>query len=308
MLFNTDGKNAMLDRLGYTGADIEQKERAMWVDQGFTYPHNWDAMFAYLGSLGYTGTLQDRMNQWIAAGGYSSLEEFYASHTFVVTDPYWANVVTLLRFEGADASTTFTDDTGRHTFGANGSNAQIDTADKKWGASSLLLDGTTDEVRCVTSTDYDFGSAPWTIEMWIKPDATSTGLDVVGTNRNSFGPDPGFIIFISWTTSKVSLQTYGPTAGTAIGTASSTGTIAKDVWTYLAFGRNGNDFNCSINGSVETLYSSASAIANSTFPFIIGIDPSTAGREFKGWIDSYRVTKGVYRDISVVPTKEFPTS
>jgi hypothetical protein len=61
------------------------------------------------------------------------------------TDPNYANVKSLLHFEGADASTTFTD--AFRTWTAVG-NAQIDTAQFKFGASSGLFDGTGD---CITS-------------------------------------------------------------------------------------------------------------------------------------------------------------
>ncbi len=56
-------------------------------------------------------------------------------------DPFSSSVVLLSGFEGTDGSTTFLDESpaGR-ALTANG-NAQIDTAQFKFGASSLLLDG-----------------------------------------------------------------------------------------------------------------------------------------------------------------------
>ena len=53
------------------------------------------------------------------------------------TDPNFSSVTSLLHFDGVDASTTFTDVKGK-TWTASGS-AQLDTAQAKWGPSSLLL-------------------------------------------------------------------------------------------------------------------------------------------------------------------------
>ena len=72
-----------------------------------------------------------------------------------------------------DASTTFTDDgvTG-HTITANG-NAQIDTADKKFGAASGLFDGTGDYLTAPDHTDFDFSGGVFTIDFQIYPTALS---------------------------------------------------------------------------------------------------------------------------------------
>jgi hypothetical protein len=55
-------------------------------------------------------------------------------------DPYWASVVLYAPFQAADGVTAMYDLTGRHVLTANG-DAQIDTSQKPFGASSLLLDG-----------------------------------------------------------------------------------------------------------------------------------------------------------------------
>jgi hypothetical protein len=81
------------------------------------------------------------------------------------TDPYWDNVVLLLLMEGADGSTTVTDEKG-HTVTAFGS-AQLSTARAKFGSSSLLLDGVGDYLTATMgATDEDLGNA-WTMEAWV---------------------------------------------------------------------------------------------------------------------------------------------
>jgi hypothetical protein len=70
----------------------------------------------------------------------------------------------LLNFEGSDASTTITDDYG-NTWAAGG-NAQLDTAQFKFGTSSLLLDGTGDYIGN-TSVNL-LGSDSWQVEGWVR--------------------------------------------------------------------------------------------------------------------------------------------
>lgn len=70
----------------------------------------------------------------------------------------------LLRFVGADASTTILDDYGS-TWTANG-NAQVDTAVQIDGLNTLLLDGTTDYIE--SSSFTSFGDSSWTVEFKIR--------------------------------------------------------------------------------------------------------------------------------------------
>jgi hypothetical protein len=78
-------------------------------------------------------------------------------YVFSVAD---LSVVLLCHFDGSDASTTFTDEKG-HALTAFG-NAQLDTAQFKWGSASGLFDGSGDRVGAATSNDCSFGSGETT--------------------------------------------------------------------------------------------------------------------------------------------------
>ena len=60
--------------------------------------------------------------------------------------------VALLHMDGADTSTTFTDESGK-TWTANG-NAQIDTAQSVFGGASGLFDGTGDYLSASDHADW----------------------------------------------------------------------------------------------------------------------------------------------------------
>ena len=100
-------------------------------------------------------------------------------------DPYFANVVALLHFDGADGSTTFTDVKG-HTFTAAG-NAQIDTAQSLFGGASLLLDGSGDYIWAADSADWDFGTADFAVELWGRFNAlpSSNAMTLIGSYGGS---------------------------------------------------------------------------------------------------------------------------
>ncbi len=78
------------------------------------------------------------------------------------------NVDLLLHFTGADASTTFTDSSpSPKTFTAVG-NAQIDTAQKKFGSASAQFDGSGDCIHTPDTAHLELGSGDWTLDFWVK--------------------------------------------------------------------------------------------------------------------------------------------
>lgn len=70
----------------------------------------------------------------------------------------------LCKFDGTNGSTVFTDVAG-HTMTAAG-NAQISTAQSKFGGASALFDGTTDWVDVASSSDFAFGRGDFCVEGW----------------------------------------------------------------------------------------------------------------------------------------------
>src|SRR5690606_34123168 len=79
------------------------------------------------------------------------------------TDPYWSSVSSLLHFNGSNGSTTFTDEKGVG-WTASG-DAEISTAQSKFGGSSLSLDGTGDWLDA-SNAGFTFGTGDFTIEAW----------------------------------------------------------------------------------------------------------------------------------------------
>ena len=75
--------------------------------------------------------------------------------------------VLLLHCDGADQATSFPDSSpSNHTVTAE-NDAQVDTAQSKFGGASCLLDGTDDYLSIPDSADWDI-STNFTIDLWVK--------------------------------------------------------------------------------------------------------------------------------------------
>jgi concanavalin A-like lectin/glucanase superfamily protein/IPT/TIG domain-containing protein len=210
----------------------------------------------------------------------------------IVADASYASVVLLLHGEGTDTSTTITDEKS-HTMTANG-NAQIDTAQKKFGSASILLDGTGDYASAADSADWFFSNNDFTLECWVRFNNTSGQQTFIsqydaGANQRSFsfGKTAGGLleILISYTGSSnniIKQETWSPSTG---------------VWYHVAVSRNTNDLRLFLDGTQlgATVNISTNATHNSTEALRVGARGSTAADFLNGWLDDVRITKGVGR-------------
>ena len=204
----------------------------------------------------------------------------------------------LLHFDGSDGATTTTDDGPDERTVTLAGNAQLDTAQKKFGTASLLLDGNGDLASAADDGDFDFGSGDFTIEgffrisslgnntffsHWENGDATGQSFYLVhfnGSNTLRFA--------YRLTTGLVEANyTWEPSAGT---------------FYHIAIARNGADLKVYIDGTavIEESISTTSFVASED-PFRIGAfnDATTASPTlewlFAGHVDEVRVTKGEAR-------------
>ena len=210
----------------------------------------------------------------------------------------------LLHFNGDDASTTFTDESGK-TWTASG-NAQLDTAQKEFGSASLLLDGTDDYITSADSDDFYFGAGNFTIDMWIRV-TTVTGLQCVfsqSTDANNF---------IMFYVDGANMTFYCMASSAAVAYYGFTTAFSVNTWYHVALVRNGTDVKVYKNGTAVTRTStvaiSTSSIPNFTRDAYIGIRDrgGTLDRPFAGWIDEYRISKGIARWTAnfTAPTSEY---
>ena len=252
-------------------------------------------------------------NKW----DVSVIEEWNSGS--IIGDDYYNSCSLLMHFNGANGSTTFTDNSpSPKTVTANG-NAQISTAQSKFGGASLLLDGTGDYLTTTDNDALDLGSNNFTIEGWFY----QTGNLSTGTG--------GTGLVTKWTdvSNQRSWQfSIKNAAGTAVFYYSTSGadyplvtfnsvTLTSNTWTQFALVRTGNTLNLYKNGTLAGTSAFSSTIYNSTSPLAIGAwfggvagVPDTEGGNslFQGYIDELRITKGVarYTGSFVTQSSEFP--
>lgn len=232
------------------------------------------------------------------------------------TDPFIANVVLLLGFEGADGATSTTDESpSAHTITFNG-DAQIDTAEKKFGASSCLFDGTGDYLSASTSSDWNLSTAnsdPLTIEFWVKPGGSPTGtLGVMGKAADIF--HLGWWVEISDLKPRLQFSFDGGPGGSIVNVAGGSTALSQSVFSHVAIGKNSSGkIRIRINGVVNVSATPANSVFfNASAPLEIGRSNGTINTLMIGSLDEVRITKGVDRydtDADITPpTAAFPRS
>ncbi|MFH0831657.1 MAG: LamG domain-containing protein [archaeon] len=218
----------------------------------------------------------------------------------------------LSHFDGADGATAYSDPVaGAYTFAGT---AQLDTAQSKFGGTSLLLDGNSDYVTLPDSDDWNFGTGSWTVDFWLR--------------WNTVGYQGFFTQYVSGT-SDTSLFYTGNTLymgaytdGSWVILVTTAFTPSANTWYHLAFERkalnnNNQDIAIFIDGVIKTgadLSMDGGGAWNGAFPdraavLTIGYDERFSGY-FNGYIDEFRVSKGIARWTSSfsVPTSAYGPS
>jgi len=224
-------------------------------------------------------------------------------------DASFSSTVLLLGFEGADASTTVTDQSSKLRGNATPlGNAQIDTAQFKFGSSSALFDGASDGFTFANHSDFDFGSGTFTVECWIMPATIAAGTRMIVGKWGNVAPNLGWTLFqngsgLGWNVS---------TTGTNVLSDITGGTLTASTWAAICLDYDGSKYRLYKDGSMVGSFTTARTIFSPSKPLAIGENSDNLGLYFNGWIDELRITKGVARYASdsgyTVPTAAFPRS
>lgn len=210
-------------------------------------------------------------------------------------DPYWANVVALLHFNGANGSTTFTDE--KAGVWTRGGSAIISTENSRFGGSSLKLDGAS-YLTQAASAKFGFGTGDFTVECFM----ASTAIERVIFDVRDAGTQSG--VFISNHPAKGNgIAYYQPSSGNLGGT---TPTNTGD-WFHYAWCGEAGTLRMFVNGNRV----SQTAVAlnfGASRPGWIGSQFGGAAARYSGFIDEFRVTKGVarYKENFIPPSEPFP--
>jgi hypothetical protein len=212
--------------------------------------------------------------------------------TIPVVDPNFSSVSLLLHMDGSNGSTTFTDSSSNAlTVTANG-NAQISTAQSKFGGASGLFDGNGDYLL-VPADGTAIGTGDFTIEGWIRTVAADGYRCIASLVPSS--DDNSLYVYsntIIWYEGGIRCQSA---------------TFTNNTWYHIAATRSSGTVRVFLDGAVSgTTFSSTANIGNNTTR--IGTRGAANLEWFNGYIDDLRITKGVARYTAnfTPPTAAFP--
>lgn len=198
-----------------------------------------------------------------------------------------ANTVLLLHCDGSDTSTTFTDDSvgGNHGNATANGDAQVDTAQQKFGTGSLLCDGTGDFLSYAYDTDWNFGTGDFTLDFWLRLSTTGTDSGLL-SHLGGAGSDGWSLRYLSGTGLR-----FLTDSGGATDRAWSPSTA---TWYHVALIRTGTTMRMFIDGSqIGADISNSEDLTNTTQTLYIGADH--VGTRLNGWMDEIRISKGIAR-------------
>jgi hypothetical protein len=193
-----------------------------------------------------------------------------------VADPYYNYTSLLLHMDGTNTSTSFTD-SGPNALAVTAvGNAQISTAQSKYGGASGYFDGTGDYLSLASNSQFAVGTSDFTIEFWIYITARKSYGYIIWTKGG------GDALYISFDLAGNFLRLTN--AGTVFAVTS---TLNLNQWYHVAVVRSSGSSKIYVDGIGGTAVACAASFVQSG-PLIGG--DSTANY-FQGYIDDLRITK-----------------
>ena len=215
------------------------------------------------------------------------------------SDPYYANVVLLMHMDQANGSLSPVDQKGHVMTSA--ATIPITTAQFKFGSGSANQTSLGGAITTPDSADWEFGTGQFTVEAWIRNTTAPTTFTSVLAHWG-VAPERGW--FFGFNGNQL-IFLYSSTGSDAPVGAQGVYVPTLNGWDYIAATRDiSNLITVRANGALIGSNTNAAAFWNANAPLYIGND-STNGRGFLGQIDEVRITKGIARNISIVPTAPF---
>ena len=235
----------------------------------------------------------------------SAIQQLLASYKAAGGDPNFANVSLLLHCDGADGSTTFTDNSPSPKT-VTRSGVTVSTAQSKFGGASAIFTSSTDKLTVPSSSAFDFGSSDFCVEAWIYPSTVTSGASRVIIDRGDFSG------FTPWALTQFNnnLRFVGSSSASSWAfDIFANASLNANTWYHVAGTRSGNVFRLFCNGVQIGTQTVSATLFDGTNPIVIGNSNSNAAL-FSGHLDDIRITKGVarYTGNFSVPTEAFPDS
>ena len=225
------------------------------------------------------------------------------------TDPNFANVSLLLHGDGTNGSTTIIDNSPSPKTVTAVGNAQISTAQSKFGGASLQFSvdsPATDHLSVPASNSLQIaGADDFTVEAWVyllgnRSFNYFASKGGAATREWAFAAGPTNLVFY-WSTNGIS------TGDTIISRAA---TLPLNTWMHVAAVKSGSTIKLFKDGQQQGADGAFTSIHTGNGTFWVGrfMDYSAISHSLNGHLDDLRITKGVARYTSnfTPPTAPFP--
>lgn len=203
----------------------------------------------------------------------------------------------LLHFTGNDEGVVFIDESGKTWTTVK--NAKIDSAQYRFAPTSGYFDGASDlsvygtMITTPDNADFAMGSDAFTVDFWMKLAASTASMRICGQGGDTVS-DTSIAVFFDSSKYIYGRAALGSTAYNAVSNDPYTDTTN---WVHIALVRNVDTLTLYLNGVSQTTKGTFSGSTNdATGLWTIGAWSSVAtGGFFNGWIDEFRISKGIAR-------------
>ncbi len=200
----------------------------------------------------------------------------------------------MIHGDGSDGSTDFTDGSpSEHAVTANG-NVQLDTAKKRLGTASGLFDGDGDYLSIPDSDDWNFGTGDWTIDFQMRINAMPASSAAIYHQSTD---NDNYIEFYITDSGRIGVHSY-VSAVLVASYVTPNSILTTATWHHASFVRNGSNFYIFVDGVSQSLTAGqvigTSALPDLTGGIVIGAR-SNFSQGYNGWLDEFRVSKGIAR-------------
>lgn len=266
---------------------------------------NYTASYLHLGAINASGyTLQGNLDEFRITVGVARYTGTFTPPTAAFVDPpqlstgpgdtYFNSVKMLLHMNGASGGTSFPEVTGR-TATVSGS-VTTTTEQIKFGTASAKFNS--GRLIFTPSSDMTFGTGDFTVEGWFYQTADNTYPTIL-----EMGDESGVTGLMLMTRRNGGATMY---AGGWVGNKATT----LNAWNHIAWVRSSGVFTVYVNGVGDAGTTFTNNLTSTTF-LTIGGDQhygGNGGYYYPGYIDDFRVTKGVarYTGTFTPPTAPFP--
>ena len=223
--------------------------------------------------------------------------------------PDWDTLL-LIHSDTSDGSTTFVDSSPFGRTASVDGDCQHDTAQKKFGASSILFDGTGDGLNFPDADEWKT-EGDFTVDFWVRFASVGGKRAMVNQQAGSGNSNTNFYMQLD-TSDKMEFA-IGRDGGGSMTSGKPSTTFVADTWYHVAMvvigsvGQDAGSLLMFVNGTLETTATGDVQGTALSSTLDIGTSLDTSVPHMNGWLDEIRISRVARWDANFTPpTSPYP--